>query len=176
MIASVCFLYMQLCDFQAVLCTEDEKKIRHLDTLYEVTMLFTRKVLPIMTDTVWRPQKNIDNNCIYMYLVDVCWCIGCSLTPQISENRPVASLVLQNNFSQVVESMDLSNFKLQAINWFIITKSMTIHVLWITPDTSLLRSFVKWVAVIEHSKLKVKNLQQIKLLEYFLSKGWQIML
>ena len=70
MIASVCFLYMQLCDFQAVLCTEDEKKIRHLDTLYEVTMLFTRKVLPLMTDTVWRPQKNIDNNCRYMYLVD----------------------------------------------------------------------------------------------------------
>ena len=68
MIASVCFLYMQLCDFQAVLCTEDEKKIRHLDTLYEVTMLFTRKVLPLMTDTVWRPQKNIDNNCRYMYL------------------------------------------------------------------------------------------------------------
>ncbi|XP_058951351.2 uncharacterized protein [Pocillopora verrucosa] len=25
----------KLCDFQAVLCTEDEKKIRHLDTLYE---------------------------------------------------------------------------------------------------------------------------------------------
>ena len=31
---------MQLCDFQAVLCTEDEKKIRHLDTLYEVTMYY----------------------------------------------------------------------------------------------------------------------------------------
>ena len=144
MIASVCFLYMQLCDFQAVLCTEDEKKIRHLDTLYEVTMLFTRKVLPLMTDTVWRPQKNIDNNCRYMYLVDAYWCISCSLTPQISEQTgsiPCSS----NNFSQVVESMDLSNFILPAINWFIITKSMTIHVLWITPDTSLLRSFVKWV-------------------------------
>jgi len=26
----------KLCDFQAVLCTEDEKKIRHLDHMYEV--------------------------------------------------------------------------------------------------------------------------------------------
>lgn len=34
-----CFL--QLCDFQAVLCTEDEKKIRHLDTLYEVRLRYS---------------------------------------------------------------------------------------------------------------------------------------
>jgi len=31
---------MQLCDFQAVLSTEDEKKIRHLDTLYEVRIYY----------------------------------------------------------------------------------------------------------------------------------------
>ena len=35
---------MQLCDFQAVLCTEDEKKIRHLDTLYEVTMYYKKSL------------------------------------------------------------------------------------------------------------------------------------
>ena len=34
------FSLSQLCDFQSVLSTEDEKKIRHLDHLYEVRHVF----------------------------------------------------------------------------------------------------------------------------------------